>query len=359
MPHRHIPGPGTALLRSLGIAAGALLIAGAGHALEFDLEVDPDPPNFLKPFTLTAVVSSGNTYQLTGSSVAGSVLTVEIDSPGACVVTCPTTRQTFDVPFGPLEPGAYELRLVSAGEVRVARDLTVGGPVDHPQSMALEVLPETPTDNDRVRVAIPWRELSCIYDVPALDRVERPAVGELEIYLRTTRFDPPPPCPPVDDRLRALSVDLGRLDPGPLRTALFVEERLNDGPYGEPSLVDLLESPVGDAEDAVTLLGRYRVAASWTNAAGASGPARPVPEPTSESTLLTFFGDGNWELMVKVLDGCLLNGHRWVYLAAATDVAYTVEIVDASFPDRPWTFSNPLGTRSEAVADVLAFPCSP
>ncbi len=46
-----------------------------------------------------------------------------------------------------------------------------------------------------------------------------------------------------------------------------------------------------------------------------------VPGATNESGLFWFFDDDNWEMLVKVLDGCGTNGHFWVFLAAATDVS--------------------------------------
>ena len=45
-----------------------------------------------------------------------------------------------------------------------------------------------------------------------------------------------------------------------------------------------------------------------------------VPEMCSdESGVFSFYGPDNWELMVKVLDGCAINGHWWVFASGATD----------------------------------------
>ena len=58
--------------------------------------------------------------------------------------------------------------------------------------------------------------------------------------------------------------------------------------------------------------------------------------------------------MVKVLDGCAINGHFWVFTAASTDVAYTVEVTD-TLTGETVSYSNALGERAPAVTDVEAF----
>ncbi|MCG8458185.1 MAG: hypothetical protein MI919_18050, partial [Holophagales bacterium] len=72
------------------------------------------------------------------------------------------------------------------------------------------------------------------------------------------------------------------------------------------------------------------------------------------STLFTFFDSSNWEILVKVLDGCAINDRFWVFGAAATDVEYTITITDTA-TDSVWTYTNPLGTTSAAIDDTDAF----
>ena len=76
------------------------------------------------------------------------------------------------------------------------------------------------------------------------------------------------------------------------------------------------------------------------------------------SILYWFFEEDNWELMLKVLDGCSFNGHYWVFAAAATDVEYTLEVTDLQNGDT-WTHQNPLGQASAAVTDTEALPTCP
>ncbi len=55
--------------------------------------------------------------------------------------------------------------------------------------------------------------------------------------------------------------------------------------------------------------GRFEVAITWT-AGGQSGQARRATA-SQEAGVFTFFSPDNWEVMVKVLDGCAINQHFW------------------------------------------------
>ena len=60
--------------------------------------------------------------------------------------------------------------------------------------------------------------------------------------------------------------------------------------------------------------------------------------------------------MVKILDGCALNQHRWVFFAATTNVGYTLEVTDQA-TGAVKTYTNALGAQSPATTDVNAFAC--
>lgn len=71
--------------------------------------------------------------------------------------------------------------------------------------------------------------------------------------------------------------------------------------------------------------------------------------------LFWFYDPTNPELLLKVLDGCKINGHHWVYVAAATETRYRVTIVDhAQDGTKSW---EPV-ELGRAVADIAAFRCS-
>ncbi|MEM8934544.1 MAG: hypothetical protein AAGE94_25345, partial [Acidobacteriota bacterium] len=60
---------------------------------------------------------------------------------------------------------------------------------------------------------------------------------------------------------------------------------------------------------------RFEVVLDWFDASGNGGRARGVSSEVDTSGLLWFFEQDNWELMVKILDGCPLNQQFWVLSA--------------------------------------------
>ena len=56
---------------------------------------------------------------------------------------------------------------------------------------------------------------------------------------------------------------------------------------------------------------------------------------SDESGLLYFFDRDNAEILIKVLDGCGVNGHRWVFVAPVTDLALNLEVREVS-TGRKW-----------------------
>ena len=76
--------------------------------------------------------------------------------------------------------------------------------------------------------------------------------------------------------------------------------------------------------------GRFRVTVTWRDFQGNTGPARRAPLSSDDSGVLWFFDPDNWEMLVKVLDGCPVNDHYWVFSAAGTDVEYTLRVEDTA-----------------------------
>lgn len=102
---------------------------------------------------------------------------------------------------------------------------------------------------------------------------------------------------------------------------------------------------------------RFRVRVSWTDFQGNRGPGRTVQGCASDdSGLLWFFGPENWEMLMKVLDGCGLNDHYWVFFAATTNVAYEVTVTD-TLTGAQKVYTNPLGNAAPSVTDTSAFDC--
>ncbi|HEX4952843.1 MAG TPA: hypothetical protein VF017_05545 [Thermoanaerobaculia bacterium] len=88
------------------------------------------------------------------------------------------------------------------------------------------------------------------------------------------------------------------------------------------------------------------------------GIAVPARLGSSDSAFFWFYSDQNFEVMVKVLDACIINDRYWVFAGALTNQRYEIRVLDTQtgFVN---IYSNPLGNRADAVADTDAFDCTP
>ena len=143
----------------------------------------------------------------------------------------------------------------------------------------------------------------------------------------------------------------------------FYEVRLEVGDGEETStasrilLVEAAEPRGACLSDAETLCLRdslFAVNVDWFAGDGSTSAARVVPAGTNESGLFAFFDSRNWEVLVKVLDGCADNGRLWVFGAATTDLGYALRIRDTVTGEEK-VYRNEPGTPASAVADTDAF----
>ena len=110
--------------------------------------------------------------------------------------------------------------------------------------------------------------------------------------------------------------------------------------------------------------GRFQIDFTWRDFNDVTGPGDQVLLPRSglaqsdDSGLFEFFDSNNWELLVKVLDGCDLNGHFWVFAAAATNVEYRMRVTDTE-SGTVQEYVNPLGRAAPAITDTSAFATCP
>ena len=121
-------------------------------------------------------------------------------------------------------------------------------------------------------------------------------------------------------------------------------------------------SSAGGCLDSLSTLclknGRFQLQLAWTNFVGESGIGRVVPIGTDDSGLFWFFDAANWEMLVKVIDGCSFNDSYWVFAAATTNVAYELSVTDTSTGETR-LYSNQLGVSSPALTDTTAFKSCP
>ena len=101
--------------------------------------------------------------------------------------------------------------------------------------------------------------------------------------------------------------------------------------------------------------GGYEVRMCYETPAGEVGEAKSGLWTSGESGLLWFFSRGNAEVLIKVLDGCRFNGHRWVFVAPVTDVAFNLYVTDGN--GHYWSHYNRQGEKAATGIDTMAFRC--
>lgn len=101
--------------------------------------------------------------------------------------------------------------------------------------------------------------------------------------------------------------------------------------------------------------GRFEVTATWTTSGGQTGQGQPV-SLTADTGYFWFFGSSNVELVVKVLDGCGLSSHFWVFAGGLTDVNVVLTVRDTR-TGAVRRYTNPQGTAFQPIQDTSAFTC--
>lgn len=122
-------------------------------------------------------------------------------------------------------------------------------------------------------------------------------------------------------------------------------------------------NPGGCTANSTTLCidNRFQIQVSYHTAEGGgrSGSGNAIGlsnEGVTEGGLFWFFSGTNPEMLIKIIDGCSLGGHFWVFYAATTNVGFTVTVTDTSTGHQA-TYSNPDLTAALPVQDTSALPC--
>lgn len=162
------------------------------------------------------------------------------------------------------------------------------------------------------------------------------------------------------DAAPVVLVDDDRVTPG----SLVYRELFGQTPIGAvPFLASGGFEPLGDlaCEPTPTTLclqdGRFEVRARWVDPFDGTEKPAGVVQQTVDSGSLWFLQPSNQEALVKVLDTCGVNGHRWVFASASTTLAFELEVRDTT-TGLLRSYSNPPGNPAPAVNDTSAFPCS-
>ncbi len=100
---------------------------------------------------------------------------------------------------------------------------------------------------------------------------------------------------------------------------------------------------------------RFQVSATYRAAGSPTGTGQTVPL-TTDTGYLWFFDATNVEAVIKVLDGCALNQHYWVFAGGLTNVHTAITVTD-TVTGATKTYDNPLGTPFQPLQDTSAFAC--
>lgn len=134
-----------------------------------------------------------------------------------------------------------------------------------------------------------------------------------------------------------------------------------EGPRVDPLPFDLeffLHGRSQTAGEALLLGGeRFAVTAEWRDPWGGTGFGIPVALTDSAGTFW-FFAPDNVEVIIKVLDACVLNDHFWVFAAGLTDVEVTLRVEDRE-AGVEWEHWSPLRTAFQPVLDAAALATCP
>ena len=117
-------------------------------------------------------------------------------------------------------------------------------------------------------------------------------------------------------------------------------------------------TPGGCPADTLCLdQGRFQVKATFDAGGGNSGQAHVV-SLTDDTGYLWFFKSSNVEAVVKVLNGCGLGGHYWVFAGGLTNVNVVMTVTDTQ-TGAMQTYINPPNTTFQPIQDTNAFDTCP
>jgi len=238
---------------------------------------------------------------------------------------------------------------------------TASGPfvLAHVDEPHIGLLRQSPVIDPFFRIDVTcrgWAAPCTVHPVALVLRVEEPSVEAVVASLdllggEISQQDPPffEARVPVTTLL-PLSEELERIENASLQS---VRELIASGPSGcgGPTCNPPLEQ-VAVAE------GRRFAVNAWTLPVSSDSGGL---ELGVDSAGFYFFSPGNLEVLVKVLDGCTLNGYWWVFAAGLTDQFVHIEIADrqAGMAGHPTSrnYESHQGEPFRPILDLEAFPC--
>lgn len=104
--------------------------------------------------------------------------------------------------------------------------------------------------------------------------------------------------------------------------------------------------------------GRFKVQTTWKQPGETGKSGRGQPIGISDDTGYFWFEyDSNVEVVVKVLDGCSVNGYHWVFATGLTNIEVVMTVLDKQ-TGAIKTYTNPQGVAFDPIQDTKAFSCT-
>ena len=100
---------------------------------------------------------------------------------------------------------------------------------------------------------------------------------------------------------------------------------------------------------------RFLVKMSWDTGQGLTGRGQ-TKALTGDTGYAWFFQESNVEVLLKVLNGCDITGHFWVFAAGLTNVRTDITVADTK-TGRVKLYHNPAGEAFQPIQDTGALVC--
>lgn len=145
-----------------------------------------------------------------------------------------------------------------------------------------------------------------------------------------------------------------------LALALFMFPMLGGPARAADDSVELAASPCVSSMTSLCLLeGRFSARLRWNDGTGFRDAyvAAPTADGSSSSSGLFFFypmDPSNWEVLVKMVDGCANNSRYWLLVSASTGFGWELTVRDEATGSSQ-ILNHPLDGQASGISDFGAF----
>ena len=113
----------------------------------------------------------------------------------------------------------------------------------------------------------------------------------------------------------------------------------------------------GSFAEACLVGSRFKADITWMTSNGQTGNGTLTAFGSDDSAIFYFFDPTNWEVLLKVIDGCALNQKYWVFYSATTNVKFTITVRD-TLKAVSKVYTNAQNHVASPVTDTSAFACN-